>query len=110
MARFASYDGTRISYRALGDAPPLVCLPGGPGRAREYLVGDLGGRAAMACCSAVSAVAWCPAERVHPLKPSATDGNLACAGHFGMHGTLCHLRQLATHGTLPECRRAADRL
>ena len=42
MARFASYDGTRIGYRILGDGPPLVCLPGGPGRASEYF-GDLGG-------------------------------------------------------------------
>ena len=42
MASFASYDGTEIGYRVLGDGPPLVCLPGGPGRAAEYL-GDLGG-------------------------------------------------------------------
>jgi proline iminopeptidase len=42
MARFASYDGTHIGYCALGDGPPLVCLPGGPGRTREYF-GDLGG-------------------------------------------------------------------
>jgi pimeloyl-ACP methyl ester carboxylesterase len=42
MRRFASYDGTEIGYRVLGDGPPLVCLPGGPGRAAEYL-GDLGG-------------------------------------------------------------------
>ena len=42
MPRFASYDGTEIGYRVLGDGPPLVCLPGGPGRAAEYL-GDLGG-------------------------------------------------------------------
>jgi proline iminopeptidase len=39
---FASYDGTEIGYRVIGDGPPLVCLPGGPGRAAEYL-GDLGG-------------------------------------------------------------------
>jgi pimeloyl-ACP methyl ester carboxylesterase len=39
---FASYDGTEIGYRVLGDGPPLVCLPGGPGRAADYL-GDLGG-------------------------------------------------------------------
>ena len=42
MASFASYDGTEISYRVLGDGRPLVCLPGGPGRAGEYL-GDVGG-------------------------------------------------------------------
>ena len=42
MARFASYDGTQIGYRVLGAGPPLVCLPGGPGRAGEYF-GDLGG-------------------------------------------------------------------
>jgi pimeloyl-ACP methyl ester carboxylesterase len=39
---FASYDGTEIGYRVVGDGPPLVCLPGGPGRAAGYL-GDLGG-------------------------------------------------------------------
>ncbi len=42
MTRFASYDGTQIGYRVLGDGPPLVCLPGGPGRTCEYF-GDLGG-------------------------------------------------------------------
>ena len=42
MARFASYDGTQISYRVLGAGAPLVCLPGGPGRASAYF-GDLGG-------------------------------------------------------------------
>jgi pimeloyl-ACP methyl ester carboxylesterase len=42
MASFASYDGTEIGYRVLGAGLPLVCLPGGPGRAAEYL-GDLGG-------------------------------------------------------------------
>ena len=42
MPTFASYDGTRLSYRLAGHGRPLVCLPGGPGRASEYL-GDLGG-------------------------------------------------------------------
>jgi pimeloyl-ACP methyl ester carboxylesterase len=42
MARFASYDGSQIGYRVPGAGPPLVCLPGGPGRASQYL-GDLGG-------------------------------------------------------------------
>jgi proline iminopeptidase len=42
MTRFASYDGTQIGYATRGDGPPLVCLPGGPGRSCEYL-GDLGG-------------------------------------------------------------------
>jgi proline iminopeptidase len=42
MPSFESYDGTKISYRVVGEGPPLVCLPGGPGRATDYL-GDLGG-------------------------------------------------------------------
>jgi proline iminopeptidase len=41
---FVSYDGTKIAYRLLGAGRPLVCLPGGPARASEYL-GDLGGLA-----------------------------------------------------------------
>jgi proline iminopeptidase len=42
MSRFVSYDGTEIGYHVIGDGPPLVCLPGGPGRSVEYLR-DLGG-------------------------------------------------------------------
>ena len=42
MSSFASYDGTEIGYQVRGDGLPLVCLPGGPGRAAGYL-GDLGG-------------------------------------------------------------------
>jgi pimeloyl-ACP methyl ester carboxylesterase len=39
---FVSYDGTELVYHLRGDGPALVCLPGGPGRATDYL-GDLGG-------------------------------------------------------------------
>lgn len=42
MTTFPSYDGTRLEYDEVGSGPPLVCLPGGPGRAAAYLE-DLGG-------------------------------------------------------------------
>jgi len=42
MRRFRSWDGTELAYRVVGSGPPLVCIPGGPGQAVEYL-GDLGG-------------------------------------------------------------------
>ncbi len=45
MTRFPSYDGTVLSYAVAGEVrhgPPLVCLPGGPGRAVAYLE-DLAG-------------------------------------------------------------------
>jgi pimeloyl-ACP methyl ester carboxylesterase len=42
MARFTSYDGTKLAFRRAGAGRPLVCLPGGPGRTPDYL-GDLGG-------------------------------------------------------------------
>lgn len=45
MEFITSYDGTTLAFRTLGDGPPLLCLPGGPGRAAEYL-GDLGGLSA----------------------------------------------------------------
>lgn len=45
MGRFGSYDGTVLAYREVGVGAPLVCVPGGPGRAGEYL-GDLGGLSA----------------------------------------------------------------
>jgi proline iminopeptidase len=38
----AAADGTRLAYTTLGEGPPLLCLPGGPGRASVYLE-DLGG-------------------------------------------------------------------
>ena len=44
MTTFSSYDGTTLSYDEVGSGPPLVCLPGGPGRAAVYLE-DLGGLA-----------------------------------------------------------------
>jgi pimeloyl-ACP methyl ester carboxylesterase len=42
MTRFTSYDGAKLAYHRTGSGPPLVCLPGGPGLAPDYL-GDLGG-------------------------------------------------------------------
>lgn len=42
MSFFASYDGTKLAYTEVGSGPPLLCIPGGPGRAAAYL-GDLGG-------------------------------------------------------------------
>lgn len=42
MRIFNSWDGTQLAYRMIGSGPPLVCVPGGPGQAVEYL-GDLGG-------------------------------------------------------------------
>jgi proline iminopeptidase len=45
MQTFASYDGTRLAYHEKGSGAPLVCVPGGPGRASAYL-GDLGGLSA----------------------------------------------------------------
>ena len=44
MSSFAAADGTRLSYTSLGSGPPLVCVPGGPGRASAYLE-DLAGLA-----------------------------------------------------------------
>lgn len=37
-----SYDGTILAYHQRGAGVPLICLPGGPGRASSYL-GNLGG-------------------------------------------------------------------
>ncbi|GAA4902665.1 pimeloyl-ACP methyl ester carboxylesterase [Stackebrandtia albiflava] len=42
MTRFESFDGTELAYRRIGEGAPLLVIPGGPGRAGEYL-GDLGG-------------------------------------------------------------------
>ena len=42
MPSFASYDGTEIGYRVLGDGAPLVCLPGGPGPGIEVIDPDPG--------------------------------------------------------------------
>ena len=42
VGSFRSWDGTELAYRVVGSGPPLVCIPGGPGQAVEYL-GDLGG-------------------------------------------------------------------
>ena len=45
MPSFCAADGTELAYHVRGEGAPLVCLPGGPGRASSYL-GDLGGLSA----------------------------------------------------------------
>jgi proline iminopeptidase len=42
MPVFRAFDGTELAYHTHGEGAPLICLPGGPMRASEYL-GDLGG-------------------------------------------------------------------
>lgn len=46
MTSFPSYDGTVLSYETVGTGPPLLCWPGGPGRAAAYLE-DLAGLSAL---------------------------------------------------------------
>ena len=43
--RISARDGTSLAIHAVGAGPPLLCVPGGPGRAAEYLE-DLGGLSA----------------------------------------------------------------
>ncbi|MDJ0346034.1 alpha/beta hydrolase [Streptomyces sp. H10-C2] len=45
MPNFTAPDGTGLTYHVTGEGPPLLCVPGGPMRASEYL-GDLGGLSA----------------------------------------------------------------
>lgn len=40
--RITAGDGTSLAVHEQGQGPPLLCIPGGPGRASSYL-GDLGG-------------------------------------------------------------------
>ncbi|MET8325725.1 alpha/beta hydrolase [Streptomyces sp. NPDC005181] len=41
MPTFFAPDGTRLTYRTIGDGDPVVCLPGGP--TDSLYLGDLGG-------------------------------------------------------------------
>ncbi|MEV5007241.1 alpha/beta hydrolase [Streptomyces sp. NPDC056159] len=45
MPGYRAYDTTTLAYRVLGEGPSVICLPGGPMRASDYL-GDLGGLSA----------------------------------------------------------------
>ncbi|MEV7085740.1 alpha/beta hydrolase [Streptomyces sp. NPDC093085] len=45
MPTFTAHDSTLLTCHPAGEGEPLLCLPGGPMRASEYL-GDLGGLAA----------------------------------------------------------------
>lgn len=45
MPYLPAADGTRLAYTEVGSGPPLLCLPGGPGRASVYLE-DLAGLSA----------------------------------------------------------------
>ncbi|WP_018791299.1 alpha/beta fold hydrolase [Salinispora arenicola] len=39
MPAFDTYDGTRLAYTRFGYESPVICVPGGPGRAGGYLAG-----------------------------------------------------------------------
>jgi proline iminopeptidase len=45
IVHFDAPDGTRLGLHVIGEGPPVVCVPGGPGRASAYLE-DLGGLSA----------------------------------------------------------------
>jgi pimeloyl-ACP methyl ester carboxylesterase len=45
LEQFAAADGTRLGVHVMGAGPPVVCVPGGPGRASAYLE-DLAGLSA----------------------------------------------------------------
>lgn len=45
VVHFDAADGTRLGLHVIGEGPPLVCVPGGPGRASAYLE-DLAGLSA----------------------------------------------------------------
>lgn len=45
MRRINTRDGVALAVHDVGQGPPLLCVPGGPGRAAEYLE-DLGGLSA----------------------------------------------------------------
>jgi pimeloyl-ACP methyl ester carboxylesterase len=45
VVHFEAADGTRLGLHVIGSGPALVCVPGGPGRASEYLE-DLAGLSA----------------------------------------------------------------
>lgn len=45
MPAFSAPDGTRLSYRVIGEGDPVICLPGGPMQDSRYL-DDLGGLSA----------------------------------------------------------------
>lgn len=45
MKRVTARDGVALAVHEIGAGPPLLCMPGGPGRASSYLE-DLGGLAA----------------------------------------------------------------
>jgi proline iminopeptidase len=42
VVHFDAADGTRLGFHVIGSGPPVVCVPGGPGRASAYLE-DLAG-------------------------------------------------------------------
>lgn len=69
-------DGTRLALHVRGEGPPLLCLPGGPGRASAYLE-DLGGldatRALHLLDSRGSGDSELPADRASLAFPRLAD-------------------------------------
>lgn len=84
---FTATDGTVLAYRTRGAGPLLVCLPGGPGRAADYLE-DLGGltatRTLLLLDSRGSGASGLPADdRAYAAEDHAADVE-ALREHLGL--------------------------
>jgi pimeloyl-ACP methyl ester carboxylesterase len=92
---FPSYDGTKLWYAEVGSGPPLLCLPGGPGRAAAYLE-DLGGLSADRTLVLLDARATgrseVPADPATLRFDRLADDVEALRGHLGLEtaGVLAH--------------------
>jgi proline iminopeptidase len=89
MPAFPAFDGTELAYHVHGDGVPLICLPGGPMRASEYL-GDLGGlsrhRRLILLDLRGTGGSAVPADRSSYRCDRLVDDVLALQDHLGLAG------------------------
>jgi pimeloyl-ACP methyl ester carboxylesterase len=87
LSTFAARDGTRLAFRTLGSGPPLLCVPGGPGRASAYLE-DLGGlagtRTLVLLDSRGTGASEIPADEATYVAESLGDDVDALREHLGL--------------------------
>ncbi|MEU8663677.1 alpha/beta fold hydrolase [Actinoplanes philippinensis] len=113
MPTFRTHDGILLAYHAYGTGAPVVCVPGGPGRAGGYLSGIAGampGRTAIVLDNRGTGASQSPDDAKGYSVDRVADDIAALQEHLGEERTDLVVHSSAGNAGLLYVLRAPDRI